>query len=301
MNKKYSVSIGIPIYNEEKNIKILLESLLVQKMKKGFLKQIIIVSDGSTDKTVELINTVKDPRIILINRKSRKGTNYSQNEIIKIAREDILVFINGDVIPSDNNFIEKMIAPIIKDSNVGLVGGDVIGAKPNTFIESIIFNSHNLKTSMSKKFNNGNNIYLCYGGARAFSKTFYSQITWPLDVPEDAYSYLLCLQNGFSFKYAKQAKIIIRIPATLNDHKKQSTRFMSGKRELYKYFPSTQIEKSYQIPKNIFLSTLLSFLIHKPISTLLYLAITIYLRAISSQYIFTSKWDPSVSSKEVVI
>ena len=52
MRKKLTVTIGIPAYNEEANVRNLLVSLLAQKETNFKLQEIIVVSDGSTDKTV---------------------------------------------------------------------------------------------------------------------------------------------------------------------------------------------------------------------------------------------------------
>ncbi len=50
-----NISIGICAYNEEKNIGNLLKRLISIKPKKANIKEIIIVSDGSIDKTNEII------------------------------------------------------------------------------------------------------------------------------------------------------------------------------------------------------------------------------------------------------
>ena len=47
-----SITIGIPAYNEEANIKYLLKLLLNQKIKNAAIHEVIVVSDGSTDGTV---------------------------------------------------------------------------------------------------------------------------------------------------------------------------------------------------------------------------------------------------------
>lgn len=48
--KKLSVSVGIPAYNEEQNIASLIFGILKQKVNNITLKEIIVISDGSTDK-----------------------------------------------------------------------------------------------------------------------------------------------------------------------------------------------------------------------------------------------------------
>ena len=49
------VSVGIMAFNEEKNMGRLLKALLSQELKKVRIEEIIVVSDGSTDKTNEIV------------------------------------------------------------------------------------------------------------------------------------------------------------------------------------------------------------------------------------------------------
>ena len=51
MVKKQTVTIGIPAYNEEQNIGVLLSKLLAQKQIHYKLKEILIYLDGSIDHT----------------------------------------------------------------------------------------------------------------------------------------------------------------------------------------------------------------------------------------------------------
>ncbi|MCI5225695.1 MAG: glycosyltransferase family 2 protein, partial [Candidatus Electrothrix sp. AX2] len=57
MNK--TVSVLIPVYNEEKYIRRCLDSLLSQTMTDF---EIIVIDDGSTDNTVKILTTYGDPR-----------------------------------------------------------------------------------------------------------------------------------------------------------------------------------------------------------------------------------------------
>ena len=192
MRYQLKISIIIPAYNEEQNIKILIESLLAQKISDGNLEEIIVVSDGCTDRTVELVKSIHDPRIKLIEYSKRRGMTYGQNNITSKAEADVLIMLDADVLPGGETFLQEMIKPIIDDREIGIVGADVISIAPKSLFEKIIATSHELKTNIYQQINNGNNIYTCHGRARAFSKTFYKKIKWPHTYPEDSFSYLFC-------------------------------------------------------------------------------------------------------------
>lgn len=62
------VSVIIPLYNKEKYIKRCIDSLVKQTYKN---LQIIIVDDGSTDNSTDIISQYKDERIELIQKKMK--------------------------------------------------------------------------------------------------------------------------------------------------------------------------------------------------------------------------------------
>lgn len=300
MKKNTTVTIGIPAYNEEQNIKILLNELLRQKLSSAEIINIIVVSDASNDMTVYFVNSINDKRIKVIIHKKRVGKSQSINEIINLTKEDVLVILDADILPANDQFLHNLIEPIAKSDKIGLVGADTVPTKPLTFFESIIASSHTLKNDFYKKINEKNNIYLCHGRARAFSKKFYSKLNFPGDCPEDAFSYLLCIQKGFKFSFAEKAKAIFRSPSILADHIKQSKRFQYGQESLGKYFPAELIKKEYQIPKIYFAETLLKYSIISPLKTILYIIVSFYIKLFSDNLYHQSVWEISLTTKEII-
>ena len=73
MYKKPTVTIGIPAYNEEANIKNLLDSILSQIQNNFIIDEIIVVSDGSSDKTADIVRSLNNSLINLIEDKERLG------------------------------------------------------------------------------------------------------------------------------------------------------------------------------------------------------------------------------------
>lgn len=91
---KIDISIVIPAYNVEKYIKRTIESAINQTLK---TIEIIIVNDGSTDKTLDIIHNlaIKDKRIIVINKKNG-GLSSARNAGIKIAKGKYIYNLDGD-------------------------------------------------------------------------------------------------------------------------------------------------------------------------------------------------------------
>ena len=145
-NKK-SVTIGIPLYNEEHNIGYLLDDILKQIEHNYVLKNIIISSDGSTDNSIAIVEKYADRRIKLLRNTERKGVAVRQNQIISETDTDILILFNADISIRDRNFIEKVTKPIRVDRvDTKLVGHINEGWRRQVrrigMIDGVIFNRH---------------------------------------------------------------------------------------------------------------------------------------------------------------
>ena len=86
------ISIIIPLYNHEKYIEKTLRSVLVQSFQSF---EIIIIDDGSTDNSVEVVQGVADERIFLFCQKNR-GAHNALNTGITHARGKYLAILNSD-------------------------------------------------------------------------------------------------------------------------------------------------------------------------------------------------------------
>lgn len=88
------ISIIVPIYNVEKYLDRCLNSILNQSFKDI---EIILVDDGSPDKSPEICNTYaeKDNRIKVIHKKN-EGLGFARNSGIEIAKGEYIAFIDSD-------------------------------------------------------------------------------------------------------------------------------------------------------------------------------------------------------------
>ncbi len=109
------ISIIIPTYNGEKVIKKCLDSLLDQTY--GGDYEIIVVDDGSIDKTIELVREY--PVRLLTQRHSGPAT--ARNLGAKNAEGDILLFIDSDCV-AEKDWIDEMIKPLEDQEIVGVQG-----------------------------------------------------------------------------------------------------------------------------------------------------------------------------------
>ena len=111
--KKIRLSVVIPLYNEEENIRLLHGSVSDALRDIGEPYEIIIVDDGSKDRTFELARelAVDDPRLRVLKFRRNYGQTPAMVAGIEHARGSIIVTMDGDLQndPTDiPRFIEKI-------------------------------------------------------------------------------------------------------------------------------------------------------------------------------------------------
>ncbi|MBE9178911.1 glycosyltransferase family 2 protein [Oculatella sp. LEGE 06141] len=87
-----TVSVIVPVYKVEKHIEVTIRSVL-QQTYQNF--ELIIVDDGSPDRSVEICQEFDDPRIKII-RQENRGANAARNEGIRQSKGTYIAFLDGD-------------------------------------------------------------------------------------------------------------------------------------------------------------------------------------------------------------
>ena len=86
------ISVIIPAYNAEKTIKETIESVLSQTLSQF---EIIVINDGSQDKTLEVVSRILDPRLKVLSYPNA-GVSVSRNRGISQAAGDYVSFLDAD-------------------------------------------------------------------------------------------------------------------------------------------------------------------------------------------------------------
>ncbi len=88
----FPVSIVIPLYNKKAHIKRTLDSVISQEMTNF---ELIVIDDGSTDGSGEIVKDYNDPRITLISQEN-KGVSKARNLGILKAQGNLIAFLDAD-------------------------------------------------------------------------------------------------------------------------------------------------------------------------------------------------------------
>jgi glycosyltransferase involved in cell wall biosynthesis len=84
------LSVVVPAFNEEKRIRACLASIAAQRTQRSY--ELIVSDSGSTDRTATIAREYTDKVVVC----EERGTARARNEGAKLARGDILVFIDSD-------------------------------------------------------------------------------------------------------------------------------------------------------------------------------------------------------------
>ena len=115
MKKYKTLSIVVPVYNEEKFIVgVIREIIRVESL--GLKKEIIIVNDGSSDSTLSKLNSLKrlSKDIRIISRRKNIGKGYSLKEGFMASHGDIVIVQDSDKEYSPGDY-PLLLKPFLKD------------------------------------------------------------------------------------------------------------------------------------------------------------------------------------------
>ena len=282
--KPFTVTVGIPAYNEEANIAHLIDSILSQNQTNFILEKIVVVSDGSTDATDAIVQRIarKNSLVTLINHSSRKGKAARLNELYAGNKSDILVQYDGDILLSNNDVINLMIEPFL-ESDVISVAGCNQPLPGKNFFEKATNASDSLWHEIKKDYNKGDNIYNSSGCATALRRSFTASFRFPFGTVADQQELYFAVKkiNG-RFHYAIDAVVYYRSPDNVKDFIIQATRSLTEKSHLKSDYYCDRAS-FYYIPRTKKLRGIISAILKNPFYTMCAIVLQLFLRVRAKQ------------------
>ncbi len=124
-DEQIQISIVVPVYQEEKILASTL-SLFSEELRAEFKLELIVSDGGSTDRTLEIAEQYADKIVQHLDTK-RQTIAGGRNAGALVAEGDILVFLNGDTVPTD---IRRFLQTVRVWSSHNKVSGEVAVACP---------------------------------------------------------------------------------------------------------------------------------------------------------------------------
>ncbi len=208
------ISIVIPSFNGKD---------LLKKNLPGIIKnfpgiEIIIVDDGSTDKTTDFIKD-KYPFIKIIINKKNFGFSTSANKGILSAKSNLVLLLNNDCLPKEN-FL-NLILPYFKHKNTFAVGcaeyknGKIRGRGIGGFRRGFLYHAPG---KLDK-----NNTLWAFGASTIYNKEIFIKLNGFDENFNPFYweDFDLCyrsLKSGYKIYFEREAKIFHEDSATINKY-----------------------------------------------------------------------------------
>ena len=115
------VTIAIPIYNDAIFLREALDSILAQTFTNF---ELLIVNDGSTDATLDILASYSDKRLRIVHHETNQGRPFARNAVLDSANGEYLAWMDGDDI-SHPQRIEKQIDFLDAHPEIDICGCDL--------------------------------------------------------------------------------------------------------------------------------------------------------------------------------
>ncbi len=124
--REAKVDVVIPAFNEERNIPLCLASIAKQTLRP---RQIILIDDGSNDKTSEYAKTfceLNDMEVLVIKRKAPIGKTPTIKRQAREFDSDVEFVLDGDTILESENYIERAVQELYQGVGIASACGTIL-------------------------------------------------------------------------------------------------------------------------------------------------------------------------------
>lgn len=196
-----AVTFLITAYNEEKSIKQKLENTLSLDYPREKL-EIIVASDGSTDRTDEIIKEFGDKGVTLHRVEGRVGKTETQNQTVKIAKGEVVIF--SDATTKYKKDAIKKIVSNYADPSVGAVSGRYEYVNPSgapVGLGTILFWKY--ENFIKSRQTRIKTVTGCCGCIYSVRRSLYEPL--PRDIISDLVEPLKILEKGYRIAFEPEA------------------------------------------------------------------------------------------------
>jgi biofilm PGA synthesis N-glycosyltransferase PgaC len=220
-----SVTLLIAAYNEEEAIGLKMKNSLELDYPRSHL-HILVVADGSVDKTCDIVSSFEGPGVELICMNERQGKMAAITRAVPMARGEILVFSDAN-----NLYDPNAIRALVKHFSVPDVGA-VSGAKSIIEDESSLSQSEGLywkyESFIKKQETRFNSCVSVAGEIFAIRRKLFEA---PPDkvINDDFYIAMKIARQGYQIVYEPEAKSYEKVSKTASDEIVRRARIIAGR------------------------------------------------------------------------
>ncbi len=220
------ISILIPCYNEEKSIADCVSSCLSQTRKPD---QIIVVNDGSSDKSAEILASFGDAITVVSLPTPTGNKSYAQEIGLQYVTGDVFVATDGDTV-LDQDFIKYVEDDFVQNPQLSALGGYIQSKKYNWLTACRAF-EYSVGQNLHKLAQHHLGFLFVIPGAAGVFKTadFRKFISFEHDTLTEDLDFTYRLhQLDLKIQYDTRLIVFTQDPITLHSYINQVRRWFGG-------------------------------------------------------------------------
>jgi len=260
VNKKYiypKVAIIMSLYNEEKNIERKVESLLQLDYPKEQI-EVIIGSDGSTDRTNEMLSKYKSDSVKVYIKSERGGKPNMLNRLVSMATGELLVFTDARQ-RIEKGALKELVANF-NDEKVGCVSSELHFEDESSKSGKGVGFYWKYEKFIRESESRIGSMLGATGALYAIRRKLFSEI--PSDIIlDDVYLPFEAIRAGYRAVFEPEAKIYDTVPETAKDEFNRKVRTHAGNFQVFRYFKDLFIPFKSPIAIQFFSHKLLRFVV----------------------------------------
>jgi SAM-dependent methyltransferase len=173
------LSVVMPCYNEAATVKVVVDRVLGSP----FVRELVIVDDGSTDGTVDILRSLGDPRVRVMLQPINLGKGAALRRGFREATAPFVIVQDADL-EYDPADYSQILAPLLDGSADVVFGSRFLGGHQHRVLYYWHSVGNGLLTTLSNMFTNVNltDMETCY-------KAFRREVIQSVDLHEDRFGF----------------------------------------------------------------------------------------------------------------
>lgn len=228
--EKFAVSLIMPVHNGEAIIEAKMQHLLA--LDPAIVRQIIVISDGSTDSTAEILEGFRDARLKVLYLTEQVGKAEALNQALLKAEHEIVVFV--DIRPRlEEDALRSMISNFA-DRSVGCVAGELVvrrgelhDAAASSMGGAYWHYEQWIRTSEARWYSPVGVYGGFYAVRRRLSRSFPPGL-----ILDDMFQPLTVIRQGYRSVLDRSATVVDTWPATARGEFERKVRTLAGNFQL---------------------------------------------------------------------
>jgi cellulose synthase/poly-beta-1,6-N-acetylglucosamine synthase-like glycosyltransferase len=232
-----SITFIVPAFNEEEGIEETLGCLVKLGYPQG-KKKILVVNDGSTDRTSEIVRKfIKEhPEVRLIDKRN-SGKADSINQAIKTIDTELIAITDADSFPQKDCLL-KMVGYFEEDENIGAVTSRVLIKNKKNLLERWQDLDYTIIAWSRKVLDYIDSVYVTNGPLSIYRTSIINKVGGfdSKNLTEDIEITWRLLSQGYKTKMAYSAKVYTTVPSKFKKWSNQRIRWnLGGLQTIFKY------------------------------------------------------------------